>query len=158
MKKNTLWILPALALAVFAMGCATKGYVNDTVGSTEAKVSDRVGGVETQVEQAQMKLKEHDQKLSDHDSKISSTSKTAQEALERAVAAGKLAEGKLLFETVLTDDQVKFGFDNSVLSKEAKAALDAFASQLKAENKGVYVEIQGHTDTIGGMVTISGNN
>jgi outer membrane protein OmpA-like peptidoglycan-associated protein len=150
MKKNALWILPALALAVFAMGCATKGYVNDTVGSTEAKVSDRVGGVETQVEQAQMKLKEHDQKLSDHDSKISTTSKTAQEALERAVAAGKLAEGKLLFETVLTDDQVKFGFDNSVLSKEAKAALDAFAGQLKAENKGVYVEIQGHTDTIGG--------
>ena len=53
-------------------------------------------------------------------------SKTAQEALDRAVAAGRLAEGKLLYETVLSDDKVKFGFDKAELSAEAKAALDAF--------------------------------
>jgi peptidoglycan-associated lipoprotein len=44
---------------------------------------------------------------------------------------------------------VKFGFDMSELSPEAQAALDQFAEQLKGENKNVYVEIQGHTDSVG---------
>ena len=92
MLKGGLALVATLVLA----GCATKGYVNETVGSSEAKMGDRVGGVETQVEQAQNKLRDHDTKLSDHDTRISASSKTAQEALDRAVAAGKLAEGKLL--------------------------------------------------------------
>jgi outer membrane protein OmpA-like peptidoglycan-associated protein len=145
MLKGGLALVATLVLA----GCATKGYVNETVGSSEAKMGDRVGGVETQVEQAQNKLRDHDTKLSDHDTRISASSKTAQEALDRAVAAGKLAEGKLLYETVLSDDQVKFGFNQAELSKEAKAALDEFAGKLKSENRGVYVEIQGHTDSVG---------
>jgi outer membrane protein OmpA-like peptidoglycan-associated protein len=145
MLKGGLALVATLVLA----GCATKGYVNETVGSSEAKMGDRVGGVETQVEQAQNKLRDHDTKLSDHDTRISASSKTAQEALDRDVAAGKLAEGKLLYETVLSDDQVKFGFNQAELSKEAKAALDEFAGKLKSENRGVYVEIQGHTDSVG---------
>lgn len=144
------WAGLGLVAALTMSGCATKGYVNETVGSSEAKVGERVGGVETQVEEAQMKLRQHDQKLTEHDTQIQASSKTAQEALERAVAAGKVAEGKLLYETVLSDDKVKFGFNQSELSKEAKAALDEFAAKLKGENRGVYVEIQGHTDSIGG--------
>jgi len=31
----------------------------------------------------------------------------------------------------------------------SKTALDQFAERVKAENKGVYIEIQGHTDNIG---------
>jgi peptidoglycan-associated lipoprotein len=134
--------LLVVALALVATGCATKKYVGEQVAGSEAKTGERIGGVETGLEQAQMKLK-------DHDEKIAATSKTAQDALDRAIAAGKLAEGKLLYETVLTDDKVKFGFDKSMLSDEAKAALDGFVSQLKTENKNVYVEIQGHTDSIG---------
>lgn len=148
--QKQVWGGVALAAALALSGCATKGYVNETVGSSEAKVGERVGGVETQVEEAQMKLRQHDQKLADHDNQIQASSKTAQQALDRAVAAGKLAEGKLLYETVLSDDKVKFGFNQAELSKEAKAALDEFAAKLKAENKGVYLEIQGHTDNIGG--------
>ncbi len=111
--------LLAAALALVATGCATKKYVGEQVGASEAKTGERVAGVETGLEQAQMKLKEHDDQ-------IATTSKTAQDALDRAIAAGKLAEGKLLYETVLTDDKVKFGFDKSDLSDEAKAALDEF--------------------------------
>jgi len=70
--------------------------------------------------------------------------------LQRAQEAGKLAQGKFLYETVLTDDKVKFGFDTSELSPEAKAALDDFAQKVKNENKNVYIEIQGHTDNVGG--------
>jgi outer membrane protein OmpA-like peptidoglycan-associated protein len=138
-----------LALSVLGAGCATKKYVTDEVTGAEARAGDRIGGVESQVESAQARLREHDTKLADHEQKIGTTSKTAQEALERAIAAGKLAEGKLLFETVLTDDQVRFGFDQVVLSEEARAALDAFAEQLKSQNQQVYIEVQGHTDAVG---------
>ena len=138
MRKLHRMAALALGLALVATGCATKKYVGEEVG----RVNERVGGVESQVEETQVRLREHDEK-------IASTSRTAQEALDRAMAAGKLAEGKLLYETVLTDDKVKFGFNRKELSDEAKAELDSFASQLKAENRGVYIEIQGHTDAIG---------
>lgn len=133
----------ALVAALVASGCATKKYVGEQMSSQEAKTNEKIAGVQGQVEQAQMELKRHDER-------ITATSKTAQDALDRAMAAGKLAEGKFLYETVLSDDKVKFSFNKSDLSDEAKQALDAFADGLKSQNKNVYVEIQGHTDNIGG--------
>ena len=140
-------MMSTLALvAVAGWGCATKEYVGEEVG----RVNTRVDGVQTQVEDAQTKLREHDSRITRADQTATQASKTAQEALERAQAAGKLAEGKLLYETVLSDDKVKFGFDSVTLTDEAKAALDEFAAQLKTENRNVYVEVQGHTDNVGG--------
>jgi peptidoglycan-associated lipoprotein len=127
-----------LILALAATGCATKKYVRQETGAVGARVDQ----VEGQVEEAQTNIRQHD-------TRITEASRTAQEALQRAKEAGKLAEGKLLYETVLTDEKVKFGFDTSDLSPEAKAALDEFATQLANENKGVYIEIQGHTDNVG---------
>lgn len=138
--RSKLWIV-ALALAaalVGTTGCATKKYVKQETGA----VGTRVDEVQGQVEQAQTRLNTHEQRIGE-------ISATAQQALERAQAAGKLAEGKFLYETVLTDEKVKFGFDTSDLSPEAQAALDQFAEQLKSENKNVYIEIQGHTDNVG---------
>lgn len=83
------------------------------------------------------------------DGRLAPVSRTANEALERALAAGKLAEGKLLYEVVLTDDSLRFEFDSAQLSDEAKKALDAFAIHLTAENRNVFIEIQGHTDAKG---------
>ena len=137
--RNKLWMgALALIVALGATGCATKKYVRQETGA----VGTRVDEVSGQVEEAQTRLDTHDRQIGE-------TSKTAQEALQRAIDAGKLAEGKLLYETVLTDDKVKFGFDTSDLSPEAKAAIDEFASQLKSQNAGVYIEIQGHTDSVG---------
>jgi len=137
--RNKLWMVAlALIVALGVTGCATKKYVRQETGA----VGTRVDEVSGQVEEAQTRLDTHDRQIGE-------TSKTAQEALQRAIDAGKLAEGKLLYETVLTDDKVKFGFDTSDLSPEAKAAVDEFASQLKSQNAGVYIEIQGHTDSVG---------
>ncbi|TET85662.1 MAG: OmpA family protein, partial [Desulfobacteraceae bacterium] len=72
-----------------------------------------------------------------------------EEALARAVEAGKVAEGKLFFEVTFTDEEVHFGFDRNDLSEEAKAALDSFAERLKTDEKNLYIEIQGHTDNTG---------
>lgn len=138
--KMKPWIV-ALSLAsvlVGTTGCATKKYVKKETGA----VNTRVDEVQGQVEQAQTRLNQHDQQIGE-------ASKTAQEALRRAQEAGKLAEGKFLYETVLSDDKVKFGFDTADLSPEGQAALDEFAARIKQENKNVYVEIQGHTDNVG---------
>lgn len=76
-------------------------------------------------------------------------SSTAREALERAREAGKLAEGKLVFETVLSDEITNFGFKDAKLNDAAKQQLNNFANKLKSENKGVFIEIQGYTDSLG---------
>lgn len=127
-----------VALTVVASGCATKKYVAQEVGAA----NERVDEVQTQVETNQTTLSEHDTRMTE-------ISQTAQDALERAMEAGKLAEGKFLFETVLSDNETKFAFDSSELSDEAQAAVDTFAEQVKGEDRGVYIEIQGHTDTTG---------
>jgi len=138
--KMKPWIV-ALSLAtalVGTTGCATKKYVKTETGA----VNTRVDEVQGQVEKNQTRLNQHDQQIGE-------ASRTAQEALRRAQEAGKLAEGKFLYETVLSDDKVKFGFDTADLSPEGQAALDEFAAKIKQENKNVYVEIQGHTDNVG---------
>ena len=74
---------------------------------------------------------------------------TAGEALQRANAAHKLAEGKFLYEVVLSDDSVKFPVDRDALSPEAEARLAELVQRLTSENRNGYLEIQGHTDASG---------
>ena len=137
-RKPWIVALSLTAALVGTTGCATKKYVKQETGA----VNTRVDEVQGQVEQAQTRLNTHDKQIGE-------ISQTAQDALRRAQEAGKLAEGKFLYETILTDDKVKFGFDTSDLSPEGQAAIDEFAAKIKQENKNVYVEIQGHTDNIG---------
>jgi peptidoglycan-associated lipoprotein len=137
-RKPWIIALSLTAALVGTTGCATKKYVKQETGA----VNTRVDEVQGQVEQTQTRLDTHDKQ-------IGQISQTAQDALRRAQEAGKLAEGKFLYETILTDEKVKFGFDTSDLSPEAMAAIDDFAAKIKQDNKNVYVEIQGHTDNVG---------
>ena len=123
-------------------GCASKQYVSDEVSKSNATTEKRINEVESQVEKTQSKVKQHDTKLAELDN-------ATRQALERAQAAGKLAEGKFIFSLVLSDDAAKFPVNRHELSPEAMKALDTFAGRLKAENKNVYLEIQGHTDSTG---------
>lgn len=94
-------------------------------------------------------IKGQSERLSRTELENDKVSSTALEALERAREAGKLAEGKLLSETILSDEITNFGFKEAKLNDLAKQRLNDFANKLKAENKGVYIEIQGHTDSLG---------
>ncbi|MGH9369159.1 MAG: OmpA family protein [Thermoanaerobaculia bacterium] len=133
----------ALLLGAFGLtACASKRYVSDEVSKSGAAAEKHISQVESQVERTQTKVREHDVKLTELD-------KTTRDALERAQAAGKLAEGKFVYSLVLSDDAVKFPVDGHDLSPEAIQKLDDFASRLKGENKNVYLEIQGHTDSTG---------
>ena len=90
-----------------------------------------------------------DTRVSEVDGRVTTVAGTAGEALNRANAAHKLAEGKFLYEVVLSDDSVKFPTDHSALSPEAEQRLSELATRLKSENRNVYLEIQGHTDSVG---------
>jgi peptidoglycan-associated lipoprotein len=138
-----------LAGALGVTGCATKTYVQEQVAAS-AKVQDtKIGEVQKQVEATQMDVTNLKKSDAMQTEQIAQLSDTAKEALDRANEAGKLANHSFLYEVTLTDDAVHFGFDRSDLSAEAKAALDAFAKKVKDENKNVYIEIQGNTDSIG---------
>jgi outer membrane protein OmpA-like peptidoglycan-associated protein len=126
--KPAIFATVVAAAAVSLGGCATKDYVNQQVSAEDSKV---------QANQSQT-----DQHLGQLD-------QSTKDALERATAAGKLAEGKFLYSMVLSDDSVKFPVDSSKLSPEAQQRLSDFADKLKTDNRNVYLEIQGHTDAKG---------
>jgi len=88
-----------------------------------------------------------------HESHLTQLDQATKEALDRATAAGKLAEGKFLYSMVLSDDSVKFPVDSAKLSPEATQRLTDFADKLKNDNRNVYLEIQGHTDSRGSDAT-----
>ena len=135
---GSVFLVGTLALG----GCATKSYVGSEVSKSNAVTEKRINEVESQVEATQSHVKQHDTKLAELDN-------ATRQALERAQAAGKLAEGKFIFSLVLSDDAVKFPVNRHELSDDAMQALNTFAERLKSENKNVYLEIQGHTDATG---------
>jgi peptidoglycan-associated lipoprotein len=49
----------------------------------------------------------------------------------------------------LSEDQGNFKFGKTDLPDEAKARLDEIVTQLKTDPKGIYIEIEGHTDNVG---------
>ena len=131
--------IAALALgAVVLSGCATKDFVNK-----------QVSAVDTRLQGTQSDLQNTQGQVAQQQTPLSSLDQTARDALERATAAGKLAEGKFLYSMVLSDDSVKFPVDGTKLSPEAQTRLTDFAEKLKTDNRNVYLEIQGHTDATG---------
>jgi outer membrane protein OmpA-like peptidoglycan-associated protein len=128
----------ALAAAFAVTGCATEKYVDTHVAAVDEKITS------TQSEADQQKAR-----IAQHDQMLASLDKTSREAYERAEAAGKLAEGKFLYTVTLQDDGYKFKTNKYALSDDEKAKLMDFASKLKSDNRNVYIEIQGHTDSTG---------
>ena len=134
MRRQTIPAVTLAALAAAALslgGCATNKFVREQVGVVDGKV------------QAQQTT------LAAHDTRLGELDRTTREALERAQAAGKLAEGKFLYAMMLSDDSVKFPVHGADLSPEARTRLMDLVQKLKGENKNVYLEIQGHTDSLG---------
>jgi len=115
-----------LVMAVVASlsGCATKGYVDESVARLETR-------------------------LDEQSDRIAALTETSREALKRANDAGVLAEGKFLYTVVLRDDETTFETDRSALSDGAKSRLTKLAGDFKSNTLNIYLEIQGHTDSTG---------
>jgi len=155
MKTLIVAVIVILSVVCFALsGCLTQSSLQKQL---DEALDKRVGEVEKQVEANKQEIaslkKDHLQPLQQKQEETltltSDARKLGEEALARAEEVGKIAEGKLLYQVTFTDEAVHFGFDKSALSEEAKWALDTFCGSIKAANKDIYIEIQGHTDGIG---------
>jgi outer membrane protein OmpA-like peptidoglycan-associated protein len=138
MIRKFMLFVAVVLLASFQFNCATKKHVKKEV----QRIDTEMQGIESSVEANQTRLKEHD-------TQISNLSRETQEAMQRAQSAEKLAQGKLLYEVTLTDEDVRFGFNRAEVTEKGREVLDNLLNQLKSENKNVYIEVQGHTDNKG---------
>ena len=143
------FILPCLVASIALSGCATKKYVAMEVGG----VNQKVDGLSTQVEQTQERVKRTEVRIDEVNTSsqagIAEAKGSAQAAMTKAADAEKAAKGKLIYTVTLSNDKVTFPVNRAVVGDDAKALIDEAIAQLKAENKGVYFEIEGHTDSTG---------
>jgi peptidoglycan-associated lipoprotein len=172
--RKSLMAASILALSVaVAPACATKKFVRGEVGNVNTKVDTLTGTVE----QTQERTRKNEERIGQVDEKAEAAGKSAASArsaadaaattANQAVAANKEVDGKvttvnnrvtaveaasrrLIYEVTLSEDQGNFAFNKTLLPDEAKARLDKMVADLKADPKGIYIELEGHTDNVGG--------
>ncbi|MBA2355919.1 MAG: OmpA family protein [Luteitalea sp.] len=158
--RRALFALTVTAFAITgSSACATKKFVNTRVGEVDGKVTTVSG----ELEKSQQRISEVDQKAGAAgeaaraaDAKAAAAGESATTARTAADAAGKRAEAldaagrRLVYEVVLNEAKGGFKFNKVDLPDDAKAALDKVITDLQADPKGVFFEIEGHTDNVGG--------
>jgi outer membrane protein OmpA-like peptidoglycan-associated protein len=159
----------AIPVAVLALGgstaCATKKFVRTSVG----EVNDKVDSLGRSVEETQERTRRNEGRIQEVDQKAQAAQSSADKANAAAGDAAKAANAagdsataannkvetlnktvnRLVYEVVLSEDEGNFKFNNVDLPDEAKARLDDLISQMKADPKGAFFEIEGHTDNVG---------
>ncbi|HSD30018.1 MAG TPA: OmpA family protein [Vicinamibacteria bacterium] len=142
-------IVPLLAASVALAGCAKKSYVQREVG----EVNKKVDAVSSEVEKTQQRVQQNEVRIDSVDksaqSGISEAKGSAQAAMSKAQEAEKAAKGKLIYTVTLSNDKVRFPINKAEISDEAKALIDEAVAPLVQANRGVYFEIEGHTDSTG---------
>jgi peptidoglycan-associated lipoprotein len=165
MRKSVLAAsMLALTVAV-APACATKKFVRSEVGNVNTKVDTLTGTVE----ETQERTRRNEERIGAVDEKAEAAGRSAtsaRAAADAAAASAKEVDGKvvtvnnrvtaveaasrrLIYEVTLSEDQGNFAFNKAVLPDEAKARLDKMVTDLKADPKGIFIEIEGHTDNRG---------
>src|SRR3954469_7222819 len=142
-------------------GCATKKFVRTQVDA----VDQRLETVSQSLESTQQATRENGAKITQVDAKADQVGLWAKDAQTSAdpanqaataaaskAAAVEAASKRLLYEVVISEDQGDFKFASSTLPDAAKARLDEMIAKLKADPRGNYVEIEGHTDSSGDKV------
>lgn len=163
MKKPILIFVATMSLA----GCATEEYVQQQVkpltarldalearaNTADAGIRANAAGLEASNRLAgemQQNLRAHADRIAKSEADIALLSRTAQDAVQRAADAGRMAQGKIVYEIVLTNSDLRFPLGSASLPKSAETPLEDLAARLKTDNTGVYIELQGHTDNTGG--------
>ena len=150
LKTMKIAFILLIALSVVLLsGCVTKKMFKSTLKDQDDKIDTVQSGVEANEKRIGDLKNETKAEFTRVDGKVDNAMAKGEEALTKAELAEKLAKGKVIYEVTLTNEAVKFGFDTSMLSDEAKSILDDLAAKIKGQNKQLYLEIQGHTDNIG---------
>jgi peptidoglycan-associated lipoprotein len=157
--RKSLFAASILALSVaVAPACATKKFVRGQVGEVNTKVDTLSGSLE----QTQERTRKNEERIGQVDQKAEAAGKSASDARTAADAAAAAAKEvgtrveavdkynrRLVYEVTLSEDQGNFKFGRTELPDTAKARIDEVINQLKADPKGVFIEIEGHTDNVG---------
>jgi len=144
-----LLMVPVVAAGVALSGCAKKSYVQREVG----EINQKVEAVSAEVEKTQERVRQNEVRIDNVDKSaqagISEAKGSAQAAMTKAGEAEKAAKGKLIYTVTLSNDKVTFPLNRAEISDQAKQLLDEAVTPLVKENRGVYFEIEGHTDATG---------
>ena len=152
--RKATFMVGALALTLLvAPGCPSNKKFNDHVENVDARLNALESGVEDNEGRIDDLKTETDSSIGKAQSTADTAKSTADQALARANQANSAANaaknGKLLWQVKITDDRTKFNLGATELSDDAKGALDDLIRKVKSHNKGVHVEIAGHTDSSG---------
>jgi outer membrane protein OmpA-like peptidoglycan-associated protein len=138
-------VLPILVAGVAVSGCASKKYVSREVG----EVNRKVDAISADLEKTQERMQRAEVRIDETQAGVNEAKGSAQKAWDKAIEAERAAKGKLIYTVTLSNDKVTFPVNRSAIADDAKGMIDAAIAQLKAENKGVFFEIEGHTDSTG---------
>jgi outer membrane protein OmpA-like peptidoglycan-associated protein len=165
--RKSLFAASMLALSVaVAPACASKKFVRTEVGNVNTKV-DTLSGT---LEETQERTRQNEGRIGEVDKKAEAAGRSATDARQAADAAaaraneantqvaavgGRVdevvaASRRLVYTVTLSEDQGNFKFGKTTLPDEAKSRLDEVISQLKANPNNIWIEIEGHTDNVGG--------
>lgn len=158
MRQIAITVAAITALAGAGSACATKGFVQNSVGD----VNDRVESLGQSIEATQQQTKENSARITQVDQKAEqagAAARTAQNTATVAQGAANAAGAKanavdaasrrLIFQVVISDSQGNFELGKADLPDDIRAKLDELASKLKANPAGNFIEIEGHTDSTG---------
>ena len=153
--KRIVLAIPVMAFVLAgSTACASKKFVNTRVGEVNTKV-DSLGRT---VEETQERTRTNEGRISEVDQKAAAAGMTAAEARNAANAAGSRVEAldaaskRLVYSVTLSEDKGNFKFGRVDIPDEAKGEIDNLVNQLKANPNGAFIEIEGHTDAVGGKV------
>jgi outer membrane protein OmpA-like peptidoglycan-associated protein len=146
-NRQLVFFAGFVVLVALAVGpaCATKKFVK----TESATLDQKIAQVSTEVEASQKRIKEHDDQLATIGSLITQHDGQFKAVDGKIEEVKTLIRGNLVLTATLKNSDAKFKFDSAELSSEAKSFLDQFVQKLITENKGVYIEVQGHTDNTG---------
>jgi len=160
---TNLYAVAALGLTIaVAPACATKKLVRTEVGAVQGKVDT----LSTALEATQERTRQTETRTAAVDEKAEAAGRSAASARTAADNAATAAKDidtrlsgrlntvetsarRLIYEVTLSEDEGNFTSDRATLPDEAKARLDKMITDLKADPKGVFIEIVGHTDNVG---------
>jgi outer membrane protein OmpA-like peptidoglycan-associated protein len=164
--RGSVLLSTALAFAFFfGTGCATKKYVKQQIDPVSGRVDELTevskrneNAIKDVDSRAQAGIQSVQAKTSEVDQKALAADQKAVEAQNMAKNADtKITSIETRFNQKIgnidsykpvDNASVKFGFNHSDLSDEAKATLDQLATKVKG-SKGYVLEIQGFTDNKG---------
>jgi peptidoglycan-associated lipoprotein len=161
--------LTVASLAALVVGGSAACATNKMVRESVADVNDKVDSLGRSVEETQERTRQNEGRITEVDQKAQAAAQAAQQAngaaqsaSTAAGAAGSKADAasaradaldkasrRLVYEVVLSENQGNFTFGKSDLPEPVKARLDEMIERLKADPKGAYFEIEGHTDNVG---------